>query len=134
MSTLDVIERLDRWLDEPLLAQSEFGAPIQTTKGARFAELVAVNHGRTAVGGWGVISGGGLYGREGLCEGEAVELLQITAFMKGVFFIVPEAKAFIDRKLEACWTAQAALEAQEDGEGPSAALKQPSAEPESQQG
>lgn len=110
MSPLDVIERLDKMLDGPHFMRSDLGNPIQTTMGARFAELVAINGGRTAVVGWGTVCYFyGLYGREGLDKDEALELAQITSFLTGVFFAVPEAMAFVERKMDVYWAAQLVL-------------------------
>lgn len=106
IDAMEVIDRLAKLLDRPLTVRPEFGEPIETTTGARFAELVAVNGGRMTVGGWGVISLGGMYGRQGLNQDEAMELMQVANFLMGIAFAVPEAKAFVGKRLAMYWDAQ----------------------------
>jgi len=50
----------------------------------RLAELVYINGGRMAVGGWGVITGGpGIYNRMGLEQEEALELIFLHGVVEG---------------------------------------------------
>ena len=53
----------------------------------RMAELISVNGGLN-VSGWGVTQSGGTYGRQGLNQGEALELLKINGFLLGVVVLL----------------------------------------------
>lgn len=49
---------------------------------SRLAELIEVNGG-LRIGGWGMIAGGGIYGRHGLDQEEALELLFMSGMLEG---------------------------------------------------
>lgn len=102
--TIDVMDRLAAWLDQTILVKGLVDDPVETVRCARIAELISVNGGYAEVNGWGAITyGGGLYGREGLDQDEAMELMQLASFLAGVAFAFPEAKAFIGGRFKAYW-------------------------------
>lgn len=47
------------------------------------AALIAMNGGRLVVGGWGVMTGGGPYGKGGLSQDEALHLMRVASFIDG---------------------------------------------------
>jgi len=68
----------------------------------RLAELINVNGG-TNVSGWGVITSGGRYGRTGLEQDEALELLGMSMFVSGVTYRDQDAVAFYKQRIKECW-------------------------------
>lgn len=114
---MNIIDRLTIWFDQPITVRNECSDPFETTIGAWIAELTAVNGKRTSVSSWGVITTGGMYGRMGLTQDEALELMRSMAFLAGVVFVAPEVKMFIDQKLEMYWLAQERLLARENSLG-----------------
>jgi len=54
----------------------------------RFAKLIGVNGGLT-VRGWGVTQGGGPYGRTGLEQNEALELIGVAGFCCALQILAP---------------------------------------------
>jgi len=69
---------LQQWLDSPLYKGKE-----RPLVGERLAELFAVNGYRFHVGGWGFTGGDGLYGRTGLEQEEALELIHLQGVLTG---------------------------------------------------
>lgn len=65
------------WLKEP------WQEGLSTTKFERYAQLVYMNGGGSIVKGWGVITNGGAYGRMGLTQDEALELLEMNGVICG---------------------------------------------------
>ena len=70
----------------------------------RLAELIEVNGGLD-VRGWGYISGGGIYGRHGLEQAEACELMTLGSIYRGMIIARPEdgpeAHAMIQKEINA---------------------------------
>lgn len=104
--SIEIIARLEAFLAETITVRRELGPTVEMTRGARLAELIGVNGGQY-VNGWGITSGGGLYGHMGLTQDEAMELIETNSFVQGVMFAVPEVKSFIERMLHGHWKTQA---------------------------
>ncbi len=58
--------------------------PTEPTRLEVLACLIALNGGDPHVRGWGVTSGGGLYGHMGVEQEEALTLLEMWAFVSGM--------------------------------------------------
>jgi len=66
-----------------------------------FCYLVACNGGKTVVRGWGVIGYGAGPFKQGLEMREALDLMQLVAFITGVEFVCGGAQALMDPMIDA---------------------------------
>lgn len=103
-----------RWLARPWSGSLPFAhdinpipeAPTPTTLQV-LACLAGKNGGRFEVTGWGVTQSGGPYGIEGLMQGEALCLMQMSAFYRGL--LEGNGQAHDSAPFEAEWNRVAAL-------------------------
>jgi hypothetical protein len=75
------------WLADPWMGDVPVTYPIPGVEGTPtrlqvLACLIGINGG-IDVGGWGVISSGGPYGRSGLDQTEGLALIQLGSFVRG---------------------------------------------------
>lgn len=72
------------WLDQPAKADGSKGSVL-----SYLAELIAVNNGRFELTTFGqVVQNDSHWGRSGLTLQEALDLLNITSFLKGMMFLL----------------------------------------------
>lgn len=84
-----MISKLRSWLDVRITVKELDGTERVMSQAERLAELVGVN-GSMAVRGWGTIVTGGAWGRQGLDQDEAMELISDCGFLSGVKFVDPK--------------------------------------------
>jgi len=105
--------QLRAWLDTGVTIQ-RWNSSASMRRIERLAELIAVNAGSMRVRGWGCIGGGdGPYGRTGLDQDEAMELMSWEGFMAAVELLDPAWGLEIEQEVEAIWIAEKAKRAEQ---------------------